>query len=139
MNLIEVLVAAVVASIAVSGSAMVLAMVLRWSVQAEQRQVLHERQEAALLVAESTVRDAAAAAPRPGNCAEAARALEMALAASGAGLGLSRPGTGEAVLVTAAGEGGQPERQRLFRPAALALCGPLPAAEVTPAAGEESP
>ncbi len=132
MNLIEAMVAAVVASIAVSGSAMVLAMGLRWSVRAEQRQDLHERQEAALLAAEATVRDAAAAAPRAGDCAGAARELEGSLAAGGAGLGLSRPGTGEAVLVTAAGEDGQPDRQRLFRPAALALCGPAIAAAPEP-------
>ena len=127
MNLIEAMVAAVVASIAVSGSAMVLAMGLRWSVRAEQRQDLHERQEAALLAAEATVRHAAgAAAPRAGDCVEAAAELEAALAAGGEGLGLSRPGTGEAVLVTVAGEDGQPERMRLFRPAALGLCGGEP-------------
>jgi hypothetical protein len=140
MNLIEAMVAAVVASIAVSGSAMVLAMGLRWSVRAEQQQDLHERQEAALLAAEATVRDAAAVAPRAGDCAEAAAELEAALSASGVALGLSRPGSGEAVLVTVAGGDGQPDRMRLFRPAALALCGPAPVTEVAPeAAGEETP
>jgi type II secretory pathway component PulJ len=129
MNLLEVLVAAVVVAGASCGSAQVLGMGSRWSLQAEQRQQRLERQEAAMVAAEAAVRRLAEAAPRAGACgaaaAELAAALEQPSGESGDEAGPTRQVVQEEeqVLLEVAGEGDEPPRRRLFSPAALGLCG----------------
>lgn len=129
MNLVEVLVAAVVVAGASCGSAQVLGMGSRWSLQAEQRQARLEQQEASMVAAEAAVRRLAEAAPQAGDCGAAADELATALEqAGGAGRQVLRQE--ERVLVEVAGEGDEPPRRRLFSPAALGLCGPAPGGEM---------
>jgi Tfp pilus assembly protein PilX len=121
MNLVEVLVAAVVVAGASCGSAQVLGMGSRWSLQAEQRQARLERQEAAMVAAELAVRQLAeGSAPRAGACGAAAAELAAALEQAPS---LQVWQEEERVLVEVTGEGDEPPRRRLYSPAALGLCG----------------